>query len=104
MLSGQLSSNHARVAVLNASDIVLPHSKFLVSAFLSVLNAMTENCFTRASVARQRIIDLVEMITCSIPAHPFNGYAQWLRAMVTRNGYPQWLPALIASAEPLQGL
>ena len=43
MLSGQFSSNHARVAVLNASDIIiLPHCKFLAPAFYNLTQAMAE--------------------------------------------------------------
>ena len=42
MLSGQFSSNHARVAVLNASDIILPHCKFLALAFYNLTKAMAE--------------------------------------------------------------
>lgn len=42
MLSGQFSSNHARVAVLNASDIILPHCKFLALALYNLTKAMAE--------------------------------------------------------------
>ena len=42
MLSGQFSSNHARVAVLNASDIILPRCKFLALAFYNLTKAMAE--------------------------------------------------------------
>ena len=42
MLSGQFSSNQARVAVLNASDIILPHCKFLALALYNLTKAMAE--------------------------------------------------------------